>query len=60
MVPLRAAVSGDLPQLARTVNGVGRKDRRCFRKSRNSVGVATFGRPMPVRTINLAAGPAPK
>jgi len=48
-----ASVDLYLRQLARTVNNVGRKGRRCFRKSRYSVGVASFGRPKPVRTIQF-------
>jgi hypothetical protein len=38
---LRASVCSKTPQLASTVRGLGRKDRTRFRKSRNSVGVAT-------------------
>jgi hypothetical protein len=36
----------------------GRKDRGRFGKPRNSVGVATFGRPMPVRTITFSSSVA--
>ena len=57
----RASVSGNLAQLPRDASALGRKDRTRFRKSRNSVGVSTFGRPTPFRPINFAATvPAPK
>ena len=52
---LRASVYGYLRYLARAVNDTGRKDQGRFGKPRNSVGVATFGRPKPIRTVDFGA-----
>lgn len=52
---LRASVCHVLRQLHRTVIDLGRKGRCGFRKSRNSVGVAKFGRPMLLGTITFVA-----